>query len=409
MAYSELIKKFESVRNYMRQFLVYGFHSRDGYAKRSARSYDNEKRRIESWLYDYMSFRQEPSGKIVYLSIDSRHVPNNPLYNAWKASSFTKNDIFLHFFLLDILAGNQPITLSEMIDKMDLEYFDMFSNPQPIDESTVRKKIQEYTNLGLISAQKDGKQMMYTLSKSLVPIDTWKNALLFFSQENSLGIIGSYILDNYDVFEPFFSFKHRYLLFTLDSEIMETILMGIREKRKIEIETIGKNNKKSVVIPLKIFVSVESGRQYVATTTIEKMQIRFFRLDTIVKVKLFEPVFDYQSYQDFLVKSKKHIWGVVATQRKPEHIELEIYVSENENFIVQRLEREKRCGEIEKISENIWKFSADVYSAQEILPWLRTFIGRIISFTCSNKKIEKQFWLDFEAIVDQYKGEKNAV
>lgn len=50
MPYTELIKSFERIRNYMRDFYVYGFKSRTEYDKKSARSYDNERRRMESWL-----------------------------------------------------------------------------------------------------------------------------------------------------------------------------------------------------------------------------------------------------------------------------------------------------------------------------------------------------------------------
>lgn len=47
MAYSELIKNFDSVRSYMREFFVYGFRSREDFGdQKSLRSYDNEKRRI---------------------------------------------------------------------------------------------------------------------------------------------------------------------------------------------------------------------------------------------------------------------------------------------------------------------------------------------------------------------------
>ena len=46
MAYSELIKNFDRIRDYMREFYVYGFKSREEYDKKSARSYDNERR----WL-----------------------------------------------------------------------------------------------------------------------------------------------------------------------------------------------------------------------------------------------------------------------------------------------------------------------------------------------------------------------
>lgn len=39
----------------MREFYVYGFKSRDGYNKKSLRSYDDEKRRKESKRNDYMN------------------------------------------------------------------------------------------------------------------------------------------------------------------------------------------------------------------------------------------------------------------------------------------------------------------------------------------------------------------
>ena len=99
MAYSELIKNFDRIRDYMRQFYVYGFKSRAEYDKKSARSYDNERRRVESWLGDFMRFRQTPDGKNVFLSVDSRSIPGNPLYNAFKAKSFTAGDVtFITFF-----------------------------------------------------------------------------------------------------------------------------------------------------------------------------------------------------------------------------------------------------------------------------------------------------------------------
>ena len=93
MAYSELIKNFQRIRDYMRQFYVYGFKSRTEYDKKSARSYDNERRRMESWLGQFMRFRQTPEGKTVFLSVDSRSIHGNPLYQAFKARSFTAGDV----------------------------------------------------------------------------------------------------------------------------------------------------------------------------------------------------------------------------------------------------------------------------------------------------------------------------
>ena len=115
MAYSELVKNFKRIRDYMRDFYIYGFKSRDEYTRKSARSYDDERRRLESWLGDYMQFRQTGDGKNVFISIDSRVTHHNPLYKAWKTKSFTDGDITLHFILMDILASSYgPMLLGEI-------------------------------------------------------------------------------------------------------------------------------------------------------------------------------------------------------------------------------------------------------------------------------------------------------
>lgn len=95
--FQELIKNFDRIRDYMRQFYIYGFKVRNDFDSRSARTYDNERRRIESWLGDYTCSSYMTKGKQVYINIDSKTVPENPLYAAWKSKSFTDNDILLHF------------------------------------------------------------------------------------------------------------------------------------------------------------------------------------------------------------------------------------------------------------------------------------------------------------------------
>ena len=122
MAYSELVKNFSRIRDYMRDFYIYGFKRRDEYDAKSARSYDNERRRIESWLGEYMSFRQDSDGKRIFISIDSRGIIQNPLYKAFKAKSFTAKDITLNFFILDALNGEASHTAGELIDKLERKY-----------------------------------------------------------------------------------------------------------------------------------------------------------------------------------------------------------------------------------------------------------------------------------------------
>ena len=129
VAYSELIKNFERIRDYMREFYIYGFKSRNEYTAKSARSYDNERRRIESWLGDFMLFKQNSAGKNVFLSVDSRQIPHNPLYKAFKAKSFTNKDITLHFYILDILDNKDNLSLQEIVEAINDQYLSKFSTP----------------------------------------------------------------------------------------------------------------------------------------------------------------------------------------------------------------------------------------------------------------------------------------
>ena len=181
MAYSELIKNFNKIRDYMRDFYVYGFKSRDDYTKKSARSYDDEKRRIESWLGNYMKFHQTADGKNVFLSIDSRATRHNPLYKAWKTKSFTDGDITLHFIVMDILSNGQELSLGDIAYQVD-EYLAAFEHARVFDISTIRKKLNEYVKEGLLLTRKNGKTMLYRRAEELeIPS---RDVLDFFSEES---------------------------------------------------------------------------------------------------------------------------------------------------------------------------------------------------------------------------------
>ena len=182
-SYSELIKNFEKIRAYMRDFYIYGFKSRDEYDQKSARSYDDERRRMESWLGEHMTFVRTPEGKRMFISIDSRSSDHNPLYKAWKAKSFTDGDITLHFILFDILhSPNIVLSLPQLIERIDRDYLSYFQEPMLFDQSTIRKKLKEYESEGLIVSEKVGRQYLYRRADSVTIPQSTNDALHFFSE-----------------------------------------------------------------------------------------------------------------------------------------------------------------------------------------------------------------------------------
>ncbi|MCQ4637712.1 WYL domain-containing protein [Anaerovorax odorimutans] len=408
MAYSELIKNFERVRDYMREFYVYGFKSREEYKAKSARSYDNERRRIESWLEDYMSFRQDANGKNIFLSVDSRTVAHNPLYKAFKAKSFTNNDIKLHFYLLDLLSDGSAKSAREITDCISDIYLGIFDEEDLPDESTVRKKLKEYEKLGLLCCSKRGREKIYRLAQSSVDPDSWKEAAAFFSEAAPLGVIGSYLLDKYEEVPEYFRFKHHYILQALDSQILYECLAAMGEKRTLYITVHGKRMKEKRqyhVLPLKIYASTQNGRYYLLANDYRFDKRMFFRLDSIKKTKAGPVEAQYEDYLKGCETFSKHLWGVSTGRNDSlDHIEMTIRAEEGEAFIVSRLEREKRNGRVERIDAVTYRFTADVYDATEMLPWLRTFIGRIIKLECSNSYVTETFYSDLRQMEEMYGG-----
>ncbi|MCI6058083.1 WYL domain-containing protein [Anaerotignum sp.] len=406
MAYSELVKNFNRIRDYMREFYVYGFKSREEYRRKSARSYDDERRRIESWLGDYMGFRQNADGKNVFISIDSRAASHNPLYKAWKTKSFTDGDITLHFILMDIFASAQKaLSLTEITEQID-EYLSVFPEPKTFDVSTVRKKLNEYISEGIVLGEKQGKSMYYSWTMEKCDLD--RDILDFFSEIAPCGVIGSFLLDQVKEQDSHFSFKHHYITSAMDSEILCSVFMAIREKRSVILETYNRHKEhvsESHVVPLRVMVSAQSGRQYLMAYAPRFRRILSFRTDHIASVKIGEVSERFDQMRQKLDEMQKHMWGVSTQNRwgnRMEHVEFTIRYGAGEKHIPKRLEREKRCGTVEHLDENTSKFTADVYEASELIPWIRTFICRITEIHISNEKLEEQFLEDIKAMYALY-------
>lgn len=404
MAYNELIKNFEKVRAYMREFYVYGFKSRNEYDAKSARSYDDERRRLESWLGDYMRFAQTAEGKNVFLSVDSRVTRKNPFYKAWKTKSFTDGDITLHFAVFDILYTPEiKMTLTELIEEIDAR----LSSCMTFDESTLRKKLKEYAEEGIIQMEKNGRKVLYSRSAD-TDISALNDVIDFFSEVAPCGVIGSYLQDKQPEHEELFSFKHHYITQAMDSDVMAMLFKAIREHRYITIDNLGKRSdevRTIRLVPLKIYISAQNGRQNLIAFHEKANRLNSYRLDYMSNIRIVEEICEkFDTLRDVLHKAEDHMWGVNCKWniKHVEHVEFEMKIEDDEQFIVHRLEREKRCGRVEKIDENHYRYIADVFDTTEMLPWIRTFISRLTRMNFSNRTAENKFKDDIQEMYRMY-------
>lgn len=404
----ELIKNFNLVRDYMREFFVYGFKNRGDFDEKSGRTYDDRRRQIESWLGDCMLFKQSASGKALFISVDSREVMHNPLYKAFKTSSFSDNDILFHFCILDILSERDELSILDIVHQLQFKYFDDMGIL--INEKTVRIKLQEYEKLGILTKKTGSREKKYySLAINRIDLRSWFDAISFFSETAAVGVIGSFLLDRKELnnYQSCFWFKHHYMLYAMDSEIAECILEGISEKRFLEITTISKRKKsnKLLVYPIKLYVSTQNGREYLLCHEVGGSGISFVRLDNIKDCKVKGKCDNYLDYENEYESSKPYLWGVICGNAKDvTHIEMTIRIGENEDFIVNRLEREKRNGHVYKINNQQYKYVVDTYDAMELMPWIRTFIGRIENLESSNPYLREKFDEDMEQMYSMYLG-----
>ena len=420
MAYTELIKNLDTLRTYIRSFYIYGFKTRDKFHGKSPRTYDDEKRRLENYLDGYMTFRADENGKVTFLSIDSRRTAHNPLYKIFKAKSFTAMDISLHFILMDILCGNSKKSLSQILDEITESYLKDFSSDAVPEESTMRKKLKEYEELGLISSQKEGKVMFYSRNAT-TDLTGLEDALAFFSETAPSGVAGSFLFDRLDSASQkeseIFQFKHHYITASIESDFVEQVFKAIREKKSLKLMTKRAENGREFfheVVPMMIYQSTQDGRMYLMAYSLHGLHglhgsyflaIRFDYIVSMEDGRFFE---GFEQRRAEFEELRKHVWGVALKQNRRHstastvHVTFCVHFEDDEKFIYQRLLREKRCGTVTLIDENNARFDADVFDPVEVIPWIRTFICRITFFDSTDKTLARRFYNDIQQMMELY-------
>ena len=408
--YNELVKNFSKIRDYMREFFIYGYKTRDDYDQKSARTYDDARRRISSLLDDYVTYSQDKNGKRTSITISTNNIASNPFYAAYGSKSFTDNDITLHFLLMEILDG-QSLTADEIADIISLKY-ELFFETQ-----TIRKKLKEYQGEGIFLVAKDGHANKYTLNKEkitdIIPKEKLTDFLAFFSEIAPFGEVGNYLMQENDLENKNFWFKHHYLAKVLDDPILIDIVKAIEEKRCIQFTNYSErleDTRAFIAFPMKILSSVQNGRRFVLMLSVDRKYYTCFRLDYIKDVQILDPfpkrLVDEEI--DLLDKKIASAWGMgVKRTARLDKLEMELFVDEEkEQYILERLKMEGRKGSVERLGDNHFKYTTSTFDAGEMLPWIKSFTGRVISVKAQNPKIKEVFATDINRMYEMYLQEE---
>jgi len=308
--FQELIKSFPKIREYVRDFFVYGFKTRNDFKERSPRTYDNQRRRLESWLGPYVRKDYTPGGANLSLAIDSNLLDTNPLFQVWKTKSFTDNDVVLHFLILDSLQDGKTFTAEEITDTLLSKYDALF------DVQTVRRKCNTYAKEGLLQKQKTGKTVVFFLDNTLTHWlrinENIHDALAFYQMAGNFGIIANMLSEHLDTQNSTFHVKHSFFVHTLEDEILLELLQAMEKQFRIDVEIKSSKNeskKTTTCIPLQIFTSARSGRRFLCAYSDSRKRFTCYRLDTVKKVMPLERAENYGELLTKLVRKRlSWIW-----------------------------------------------------------------------------------------------------
>lgn len=366
--YQELVKSFDNIRKISQDFFIYGYNGRGDFPFVSDRMYDNELRRIKSYLKNFVKTTQTKEKKTIAISSNTVHESINPLFPLFYGKSFTNKDCFLHFTIIDILANYEKKSLNEIYDELLDEY-----DCADMDIMTVRNKLHEYVDIGLINLSKDGKKNVYSLQSPIVLNDDIINAIVFFQNIIPCGYILTPIVNNK---KSNFLYRQVFFANVLDDEYVLVLLKAIEEKKSIAIRQRGKKHefvKKGV--PCGIYHNMITGRRYVKL--LHKETFSMVRIDKIEEI-------DYLKYDLTINSMQEELNKIIVT----------INVEDSEQFIIERIYREIDKDNIETIDDNTYNLIFKTHNLYDLIPYIRTYFGRIIKIECSDKLIEKKLRSD---------------
>jgi len=405
--FQELIGSFPKTREYVRDFFVYGFKTRNEFKEKSPRTYDNERRRLESWLSPYARRDYVSGGSNISLAIDSNLLDTNPLFRVWKTKSFTDNDIVLHFLILDYLQDGRKMTAEEITDGLLAEYDALF------DIQTIRRKCNTYVREGLLYKEKRGKTIVYFLDNAAAlwagSQESLSDALAFYQMVGIFGIIGNELLEQFDHHNQSFRVKHGFFVHTLEDEILFALLQAMNQKFSVRLDiksSLTAALSSTECIPIRIFISSGSGRRFLCGYVCRRRRFTCFRLDSIKRVIPVKEEAEYDVLTERLSRIHNKLWGV-SFQSEGTHfldkLSMTLQIREpSENYILSRLKREGRGGIVTKTAPNTYLYEIEVFDCNELLPWIRTFTGRILSLECSDKSVEQRFYRDLQEMYRLY-------
>ncbi len=390
--YKNFIKSYDTIRNVLRNLYIYGCYSRDDFQDMaiSGRKYDNERRRILYFIeQEFINENFISNTKYIGFKYDMFRTSQNFLVNSYLIKTFSVNDINYFFLIQQILNDKQTeLNINEIIGNISEVL------PKDTDESsTIKRKINSMVKHGLIVEKKIKNKKVYSIAEDFFKEFTTAEivkifyAVQFYCNLALISVPGYYLKDtiknylkyerNYDFNEKeIYMFKHHLLNRIIDDDIVTCILNCIINNKKVKIYYNNKAEAK-VSVPLRIITEYYYGRQYLLSIDLVSEKLSLYRLDKIDKLcedEKLEARVSVEMYNKYIENS----WCATLFNENNDltEVEIDFFIDENkEDFILQRLSKEGKWGEIKKVEEGRYLYKIKVTDAKELIPWIRSFSG----------------------------------
>ena len=137
------------------------------------------------------------------------------------------------------------------------------------------------------------------------------------------------------------------------------------------------------------------------------MRFTSLRLDYITALSLLPGQEEDGDCRALAEERLAHSWGA-ALHNSPrlERFSMTVAVDKvKEHYIIQRLRRESRGGTVEQVEPGLWRCTRYVCDTGEMMNWVKTFIGRIVSLEGDNQRAIDRFYDDIRRMAELYGGE----
>lgn len=417
-----LIRDYSDIRDILRDIYIFGCFSRDDYINKgmSGRKYDNEQRRITSYLPNkFIKKKREGKRVLPYCSYNMTETQENFLAETYRNKSFTMLDIMSYFFALTFLDDQQGMTLQELLEIIPEE-----NDEVVYTKDNLRKKLDELIEKGLVITQKSGRKVLYrTVEDYLRIFETdelidiyWllefeKNVspvempYFFLQRKLRLYLYADRGIEMENIHA--FQYKHNHLFNVLDNEVILDILKAIWSKKSIIIEyRFRENICKSKVVPIRIIHECNHGRQYLLFYDLSDEKAKTRRIDRILSTKIHEEISD--DIWELAIKegeTEKSAWCTAGLYDDQDVVKIEFNVDEEkEKYVLDRIEREGKNGILERVLPGTYLYTITVTDPLEMTPWIRSFGERAKVIYSKEGVLEKHLLEDYERAISKYES-----